>query len=152
MSSWVGVPGIHVRTEPHTDAIRRVRLPRCRRRPLSDSTLRKQLELQERLADPEGEYVEEPLYDAWHEHQILTGTTVCVSSLMVSEIKKIIKDSEILKYASPASSTTHDCITFDETNLHTERTTRNGRRRTRTGGKNSKSALGRSTSRSRRPR
>jgi len=40
---------------------------------------------------------------------VLTGRTVCVSAAMIQEIKRIIKDSEILKYASrgaPQSSVT----------------------------------------------
>jgi len=40
---------------------------------------------------------------------VLMGRTVCVSAAMIQEIKRIIKDSEILKYGScdaPASPIT----------------------------------------------
>jgi hypothetical protein len=58
--------------------------------------------------------------------------TVCVSDLLISEIKRIIKSSEIMKYSSRRRlyGTEADCILG--------KMTRNGQRRTRTGDRNSR--------------
>ena len=67
---------------------------------------------------------------------VLTGWIVCVSAVMIQEIKRIIKDSDILKYAScdtPRSSRANP-------SPPTGKMIRNGRRRTRMVDRNWKSA------------
>jgi len=68
---------------------------------------------------------------------VLTDFPVCVSSLMIDEIKRIIKDSEIIKFVSLfllSLSTPPEIV-----DKHTGKTTPNGHRRTRTDDKNSRS-------------
>jgi protein mago nashi len=83
---------------PADHANNRVRFPRPERRQQRHGALRQQLQLPQRLSDPQRECVP-PLCTAT---QLLTPTpTVCVSGLMIKEIKRIIKESEIMKYPVP---------------------------------------------------
>lgn len=71
----------------------RVRLSSIGGRSIRAGTICEQFELQERLPHQEREYV-----DVDVSMRQVTKSAVCVSSLMIDEIKRIIKDSEIVKY------------------------------------------------------
>jgi len=74
----------------------RVRLSSVGRWEKRECSLCKQLQLPQRLPDQKREYVEreqlEQVYDIYADLRI-----VCVSSLLIQEIKRIIKESEIMK-------------------------------------------------------
>ena len=59
--------------------------------------------------------------------------TVCVSSLMIQEIKRIIKDSEIMKYDGYHYTPQEGRMLMI---MRTEKTTPNGHKRTKTVAKN----------------
>lgn len=77
----------------------RIRLPRPRRRPQRLGPLCQQLQLPQRLADPEREQVAQAL-----SLEAMLTRAVCVSDALVAEIKRIVKESDILKYGGPLAS------------------------------------------------
>ncbi len=85
------------------------------------------------------------------QHIANSGPAVYVSSIVIEEIKQIIKLSEITKCVQSLSLR---CPVRADTNSVWQigRTMRSGPRRTRTAGKNSSSESATNTSRSRRPR
>lgn len=75
----------------------RVRLSSLRRRKKRFRTLCQQFQLSKRFPDPQRKYVVDGILCVFL--RLTLFFIVCVSSLMVEEIKRIIRTSEIMKYA-----------------------------------------------------
>ena len=82
--------------------VSRIRLPQSWRWPECISTLREQFELPQRFPDPQRKWVFR--VDCSIHNALIY--VVCVSSLLISEIKRIIKESEIMKYAGSSKRST----------------------------------------------